>query len=337
MKIIDGSQGEGGGQILRSTLALSMCTQTPVRIDNIRAGRKKPGLSRQHVTCVQASQAICEAEVSGAELGSQSLTFNPGKIQSGEYEFPISTAGSSCLVFQTVLPALLLAKHKSVIHLTGGTHNMMAPSVDFIQHCFVPALRLMNIQISTELKTYGFFPVGGGEWTATIEPISSVTPLKLVERGEIQQSAVVTQANLERHIAERELQQVQKRLGLDDAALSINEVTAPCPGNILSIILKQADGTAELIDSIGRIGLPAERVADNAINEAKRYLRSTAVVGEHLCDQLLLPMALGNGGRFTTLKPSLHTLTNIDVIKSFLDCDITVTELNPDCYEIQIS
>ena len=337
MKIIDGSQGEGGGQILRSALALSMCTQTPIRIDNIRAKRKKPGLLRQHLMCVEASQTICGAKVSGAELGSQSLTFEPNEIQAGDYSFSISTAGSTCLVFQTVLPALLLAKRESTVHFGGGTHNMMAPSFDFIEHSFVPTLALMNIQVSTELQTYGFFPVGGGEWSATIHPISKVTSLELIERGEMHHSAVVTQSKLERHIAERELAQVQKRLGLAPTDLHINEVTAPCPGNVLSLRLKHSDGRTELIDSIGRIRLPAERVANQAIEEAKRYLRSNAVVGEYLCDQLLLPMALGNGGRFTTLRPSLHTLTNIDVIQSFLDCDITVTELAHDCFEISIS
>ena len=337
MKVIDGSQGEGGGQILRSALALSMCTQTPIKIHNIRAGRKKPGLSRQHLICVQASQAICKAEVSGAELGSQSLTFAPGDIQSGEYEFSIGTAGSTCLVFQTVLPALLLAKHPSSIRLKGGTHNSMAPSFDFIERCFIPTLRLMNIHMSTELTTYGFQPVGGGSWSATIEPMSAVSPLKLAERGEIQLSAVVTQAGLNSEIAEQQLGHVQKKLGLRSCDLDINQVTAPCSGNVLSLRLKHADDTAEVIDSIGGIRSSAKRVADLAVDTAQRYLRSTAVVGEHLCDQLLLPMALGSGGRFTTLKPTMHTLTNIDVIQTLLDCEITVKELDHDCFEVQVS
>ncbi len=335
MKIIDGSQGEGGGQILRSSLALSMCTQTPIRIENIRAGRKKSGLGHQHLMCVQASQMICNAKVSGAKVGSQSLTFEPGEIQAGDYSFPISTAGSSCLVFQTVLPALLLAKRESTLRLSGGTHNMMAPSFDFIERSFIPALRLMNIDVSTELHAYGFFPVGGGEWSATIKPLDETTPIMLMERGEMQHSAVVTQAKVKSHVAERELAQVQKKLAISASDLHINEVTAACPGNVLSVQFKHADGTAEVIDSTGRRGLSAERVADIAIKDARRYLDSTAVVGEYLCDQLLLPMALGSGGRFTTLKPSLHTLTNIDVIQSFLDCEITVTEIGKDCFEVR--
>lgn len=335
MKIIDGSQGEGGGQILRSSLALSMCTQTPIRIENIRAGRKKPGLARQHLTCVQASQMICNAKVSGAEIGSQTLTFEPNKIQAGNYSFPISTAGSTCLVFQTILPALLQAESTSTLRLGGGTHNMMAPSFDFIKHSFIPALGLMNINISAELHAYGFFPVGGGEWSATIEPLTQATPLLLFEREDMQFSAVITQANIEPHVAERELTQVKKKLAITSINSQINEVSAACPGNTLSLRFKHKNGTTEVIDSTGRRGLPAEEVANLATKAARRYLNSKAVVGEYLCDQLLLPMALGKGGRFTTLKPSLHTLTNIDVIQSFLDCEITVTELGKDYFEVR--
>lgn len=334
MIVIDGSKGEGGGQILRSSLALSMCTQTPIRIDNIRAGRKKPGLSRQHLICVQASQAVCEATVMGAEIGSQSITFDPGNIRSGEYRFAIGTAGSTSLVFQTILPALLMAKTESTIHLTGGTHNMWAPSYDFVKHSFLTTLRLMNIHAQTDLKKYGFFPIGGGEWSAVIQPLSDAMSINLIERGDVQISAVVTQAQLASSIADRELTQVQKSLGLDDSALHVNEVTAACPGNLLSVRLKHKDDSAEVIDSIGQKGVSAERVAKHAIKETQRYLNSKAVVGEYLCDQLLLPMVLGNGGRFTTLKPSLHTLTNIEVIKQFVDCTITVTELADDYFEI---
>jgi len=337
MKIIDGSQGEGGGQILRSALALSMCTQTPIRIDNIRAGRRKPGLSRQHLTCVQASQAICNAEVIGAALGSQSLTFKPKEIQAGEYTFVIDTAGSTALVFQTILPALLMAEDKSSIHLTGGTHNVWAPSYDFIEHSFLTTLRHMNIHVETDLSAYGFFPKGGGQWSAVIQPLTQIKPLTLIERGEMQVCAIVTQSQLERHVAERELNAVQKGLGLKDSALYINDVAAACPGNVLSLRFKHRDGSAEVIDAIGQKNVRAERVASQAINDAKRYLNSTALVGEYLCDQLLLPMALGAGGRFTTLKPSLHTRTNIEVIQQFLDCNITITELNNDCFEVLIS
>ena len=161
MKIIDGSQGEGGGQILRSTLALSMCTGTPVRIENIRAGRRKPGLLRQHLACVRASKEITNAKVIGDELGSSAVEFRPGEIKAGTYEFAIGSAGSTSLVFQTVLPALLMADKQSVVSFSGGTHNDLAPSFDFIQHCFIPALASINLDIKAELNAYGFMPIGG--------------------------------------------------------------------------------------------------------------------------------------------------------------------------------
>jgi RNA 3'-terminal phosphate cyclase (ATP) len=230
-----------------------------------------------------------------------------------------------------------MAQNESTIRFIGGTHNMWAPSYDFIKHSFLTTLRLMNIHVETDLQTHGFFPVGGGQWSALIRPLSKTNPLELIKRGDMQISAVVTQAQLSGDIAERELNQVQKSLGLDDAARHLKEVTALCPGNVLSIRLKHGDGSAEVIDSIGQKGISSERVANQAVKEAQRYLNSKAVVGEYLGDQLLLPMALGNGGRFTTLKPSLHTLTNIDVIQQFLDCNITVTELDNDCFEIRVA
>jgi len=159
MKVIDGSQGEGGGQILRSTLTLSMCTGTPVRIENIRAGRRKSGLLRQHLACVRASKEISNANVIGDELGSSTIEFRPGKIQAGTYDFAIGSAGSTSLLFQTVLPALLMADRESTVSFSGGTHNDLAPSFDFIKHCFIQALKTINLDVDAELEAYGFMPI----------------------------------------------------------------------------------------------------------------------------------------------------------------------------------
>ncbi|MGH1541321.1 MAG: RNA 3'-terminal phosphate cyclase [Arenicella sp.] len=336
MKIINGSQGEGGGQILRSALALSMCTGTPIRIENIRAGRKKPGLLRQHLTCVRASQSICNAEVSGDELRSEAIEFKPQTVQGGDYEFAIGSAGSTSLVFQTVLPALLMADKASTVTLSGGTHNGMAPSFDFIKHSFLPALANINIKVDAELKTYGFFPVGGGQWTATIQPFDGVKKLDLSERGElVSKLATVTQAKISNKVAARELEHIQKKLYWAEDELRINQVNSIGPGNIVSLHAN-SEAVTEVIEVVGDRGLSAERVAGRAVAEMKRYMASEAAVGEHLCDQLLLPLALGNGGNFTTLQPSLHTLTNIDVIKQFMDCEITVEEKNSDCFMVII-
>ena len=336
MKIIDGSQGEGGGQILRSTLALSMCTGTPVRIENIRAGRRKTGLLRQHLACVRASKEITNAKVIGNELGSSIVEFRPGVIKAGTYDFAIGSAGSTSLLFQTVLPALLMADGESIVSFSGGTHNDLAPSFDFIKHCFIPALASINLDIKAELNAYGFMPNGGGKWTATIQPIKGMTALNMMSIGKIQsRQAVVTQSGVSRSVAERELGRIKKKLQWADDDLRINQVDSIGPGNVVS--LRVSDGKInEVIDVVGAKQLTAERVAGRAIVSMKRYLKSRAAVGEYLCDQLLLPLALGNGGQFTTLKPSLHTETNIDVIKMFVDCDIQINKISDDLFEVRV-
>ena len=337
MKIIDGSQGEGGGQILRSALALSMCTGTPMRIENIRAGRRKTGLLRQHLACVRASKEICNAKVTGDELGSSTVDFRPGEIQAGTYDFAIGSAGSTNLLFQTVLPALLKADKESNVSFSGGTHNDLAPSFDFIKHCFLPTLKTININVNVELEAYGFMPNGGGKWTANIQPINGmgVFDMTSVDKLETKQ-AIVTQSGVSRSVAERELARVKKKLQWADDELHINQVESIGPGNIIS--LRVSDGNVrEVIDVVGAKNLSAERVAGRAISAMKRYLKSGAAAGEYLCDQLLLPLALGNGGRFTTIEPSLHTKTNIDIIKMFLDCEITTRELNDDLFEVYVT
>ena len=336
MKIIDGSQGEGGGQILRSALALSMCTGTPVRIENIRAGRRKTGLLRQHLACVRASKEISNATVIGDELGSATVEFWPKEIKAGNYDFAIGSAGSTSLLFQTVLPALLMADKESNVSFSGGTHNDLAPSFDFIKHCFIPALRSINIDVDADLEAYGFMPNGGGKWTAKIKPIDTIATFNMttVKKFEKKQ-AVVTQSGVSRSVAIRELARIKKKLQWADDDLHINQVDSIGPGNIVSLRVFN-ENVNEVIDVVGAKQLSAERVAGRAIAAMKRYLNSGAAVGEYLCDQLLLPLALGSGGRYTTLEPSLHTRTNIDVIKLFLDCEISIEKLSDDLYELQI-
>jgi len=337
MKIIDGSQGEGGGQILRSTLALSMCTGTPVRIENIRAGRRKTGLLRQHLACVRASKEICNAKVTGDELGSSSVEFHPNKISAGSYDFAIGSAGSTSLLFQTVLPALLIADGESIVSFSGGTHNDLAPSFDFIKHCFIPALRSVNLEIEADLEAYGFMPNGGGKWLAKIKPINGMSKLDMTKVKEFSsKQAIVTQAGISQSVAERELAHIKKKLQWPDNQLHINLVNSSGPGNIVSLRVSNGN-LCEVIDAVGSKKITAERVAGRAASSMKRFLKSKAAVGEYLCDQLLLPLALGNGGEFTTVKLSLHSTTNIDVIKEFIDCQIDVTELDQDRYKVSIS
>ena len=290
---------------------------------------------RQHLACVRASKEISNAKVKGDELGSSTVEFYPKEIQSGVYDFAIGSAGSTSLLFQTVLPALLMADGESIVSFSGGTHNDLAPSFDFIKHCFMPALKTINVEVEVELEDYGFMPIGGGKWTAKIKPINGMGILNMTSVGKFEnKQAIVTQSGVSRSVAERELARVKKKLQWADDELHINEVDSIGPGNIIS--LRVSDGYVnEVIDIVGAKNLSAERVAGRAIASMKRYIKSGAAVGEYLCDQLILPLALGNGGSFTTTEPSLHTKTNIDVIKMFIDCEISLKKLEDDLFEIR--
>ena len=326
---IDGSFGEGGGQILRSSLSLSMITGIPFEMKNIRAGRQKPGLMRQHLTCVNAAAEICDAKVIGAEIGTQELFFDPGMIKGGEYQFAIGTAGSTMLVAQTVLPALLMADRKSSVTLQGGTHNMHAPPYDFVEQGFLPVLKKMGAKIDCEIARYGFHPTGGGQVTFEIEPLVQLKEITLMERkGKSYRAVEAVVANLPVDIAKRELAKIGELMNWDEKRLNIRQVKGVTgSGNVVFIKIGHGDVT-EIVTSFGKFGLKAEKVAEQACKKAKAFLASDVVVGEYLADQLLLPMALAGSGKFKTLKPSLHTKTNIEVIQKFLPCDIDMEEAN---------
>jgi RNA 3'-terminal phosphate cyclase (ATP) len=221
---IDGSQGEGGGQILRSALALSLVTGRPFRIFHLRAGRARPGLLRQHLCAVRAAAEIGGAVVTGADLGSSELVFEPHTVRSGSYTFAVGSAGSATLVFQTVLPALMLAEETSTLELEGGTHNPAAPPYDFIARAFLPLLGQMGPRVSVTLERPGFYPAGGGRFVATIEPTLKLTPIDLEERGALlSRSASATVAALPRRIAERELARLAERLDWPRPAFHVTE------------------------------------------------------------------------------------------------------------------
>lgn len=323
---LDGSRGEGGGQILRTALSLSMITGTPFVIERIRAGRKKPGLLRQHLTAILAAQAVCGATVEGAMPGSQSLRFQPGPIRSGDYRHAIGSAGSCTLVLQTVLPALWFADGASTLTITGGTHNPAAPPADFLIRTWQPLLRRMGVTINVELLRHGFYPAGGGELRASTAPVTHWQPLRLETRGGlIRQSVIGVVAGVPAEVAKREMQRAASQLGPLDEALRVlpgNEG----PGNALLIALEYPE-IIEVFSAYGERGLPAETVADRAAGEARRYRDSGAAAGEHLADQLLLPMALAGGGSFTTHALSSHLKTNCEVIEKFLPVSFVCEEI----------
>lgn len=329
---IDGSKGEGGGQILRSALSLSICTQQPFRIRNIRARREKPGLMRQHLTAVRAAAEISSAEVIGDEVGSTALEFKPGTIKPGDYSFSIGTAGSCTLVFQTVLSPLLLAESASRISITGGTHNKGSPPVDFLQRAFLPLISRMGADVSLELKRHGFFPRGGGEIVVDINPVKKLQALHLHERGERKFSfaeAYITGIPI--HVAERELSAVGKALNWEAEQLKLRGLSSEVgPGNAITITLEHQYLT-EVFTGFAERGVSAEAVAYQAIDECRDYLTHSACAGPHLADQLLLPMALAGAGSFTTCKPTLHFESNCETISKFLGVSITRKEVDNNC------
>lgn len=325
MIVIDGSQGEGGGQVLRTSLA----TGKAFRIENIRAKREKPGLLRQHLTAVNAATQAGDAAVEGAQLGATTLTFVPRAVRGGDYRFTIGTAGSTTLVLQTILLPLVLADEPSTIEIEGGTHNPHAPPFEFLEGAFLPLVRHMGADVDLQLVRPGFYPAGGGEIRVRITPVKRLRALHIEERGEIVNRSVrAVVANLAYTIAQREAHAAAEELGWSEECQQAHTLTGSAgPGNAVSITVASQNVT-DVFTSFGARGVRAEEVAHSAAKQAKRYINSTAAVGEHLADQLLLPLALGEGGSFTTTPLSAHSTTNLDVIRRFVDVRMEVTEVS---------
>ncbi|MCK8500581.1 RNA 3'-terminal phosphate cyclase [Myxococcus sp. MISCRS1] len=333
---IDGSKGEGGGQVLRTSLALSLVTGTPFTMTNIRAGRAKPGLLRQHLTAVKAAEAVGAAEVSGAELGSRELTFHPRALAAGNYHFAVGTAGSATLVLQTVLPALLAAKAPSTLMLEGGTHNPAAPPFDFLARAYLPLLRRMGADVAATLDRPGFFPAGGGKFRVDVRP-QALKPLSLMSRGRVlrrEAKAVVSMIPFD--VAKRELETVGSLLELRPDQLRPEELKrGQGPGNAL-VVEVESEHVTEVFTGFGERGKRAETVAEEVAAEVKRYLNAEVPVGEHLCDQLLLLCALARGGEFRTLPLDGHALTQLETMAHFLDVKVDVGEVDRDVRDVVV-
>jgi len=343
MITIDGSFGEGGGQIVRSSLALSLLTGRPFEIDNIRAGRRKPGLMRQHLTAVEAAAQIGRAQVEGAAIGSRRLVFWPGEVTPGDYHFSVGTAGSTTLVLQTVLPALMVARGPSSLTLEGGTHNPFAPPFDFLTKSYLPLIAHMGPQVTVTLQRPGFYPAGGGRLEVQIHPVDSLGPLELTERGEITSYRVrALVANLPRHIAQRECDTIAKKTGWNESCFHVEEIDqSKGPGNVVMIELESPHVT-EVCTGFGKIGVRAEQVASSVLRDARKYLKADVPVGEHLADQLMLPLGIGawqgtGGGTFRTMGLSLHAKTHAEILKRFLNIHIAATQQAPDNWQVQIA
>lgn len=337
MIVIDGTAGEGGGQILRTALSLSACTGQPFRMKNIRARRKKPGLLRQHLTCVKAAEAVCNGRAKGAALGATEITFVPGDIAAGDYDFQIGSAGATGLVFQTVLPILLQAEESSTVSFGGGTHNKAAPPFEFISQSFLPAIAESGARVMIELGAYGFYPAGGGHWQATIFPRETPAFVMLEDRGALQGIDIEARcANLSLAIAKREVAAAEKKLdGLPVTSQAVS-CEANGPGNVMLITVRH-DHHTEVFAGFGEYGVTAERVAKRAAGNVLAYLGHSGLAGEHLADQLLVPLATGAGGVFTTGPLSSHFSTNVETVRAFLDVAIDIEETAENTHRITVS
>ncbi len=326
MLTIDGSMGEGGGQILRTTLALSLVTGRAARISNIRAARPKPGLLRQHLASVRAAEVI-GAEIDGAEIGANEIVVRPREIRSGEHRIGIGSAGSTSLVVQTILPPLLVADGPSRVVVEGGTHNPFAPTFDFLDRVFLPRLREMGADVSGQLERSGFYPAGGGQMAVEVRPNGRPRPVEIVDRGEVSSiRATALIANLPVTIAKRELEVLRKRLNLEDPDLRIQQdPRSKGPGNVV-FVEGEFEGGSEICTGFAERRVRAEKVAARAAEEFQRFVAADAPVGVRLADQLMIPMAMAGKGAMRTLPLSQHSQTNLEVIRRFLETPIRVEQ-----------
>ena len=327
MITIDGSEGEGGGQVLRYSAALSLLTGEPFTIRNIRGSRAKPGLMRQHLTALEAACAIGGAECSGLTVGASELTFRPGSVTPGEYHFAVGTAGSTGLVLQTVLVPLMLADAPSRLVIEGGTHAMAAPPFEFLQKTLLPVLERMGPKLSITLERHGFYPRGGGRIVVNIDP-APLRPIECVDRGAFRGGkveALVTGIPFD--IADRELKAARKVLAeWPDAAFAPVQLPADLgPGNAL-LVEAEFEHVTEVMSGFGKLGVPAERLAKTAARRMAGYLASSAFAGPYLQDQLLLPFAMAGEGAFSTVKLSEHTRTAARLIEGFTGRGFRFTE-----------
>ncbi|MEW6486888.1 MAG: RNA 3'-terminal phosphate cyclase [Thermodesulfobacteriota bacterium] len=321
MILVDGAMGEGGGQVLRTSLALSLVTGLPFRIERIRAGRPRPGLAAQHLRSVEAAAAAGGARVEGASKGSAALTFAPRGVSPGDYHFDVGTAGAASLVLQTVALPLALAEGASTVGVTGGTHVPWSPSAHYLERQWAWALEQVGARLEVRLARAGFYPRGGGEITARIEPVRGFRPVRWIEPGRLLGvSGISAVANLDPSIAARQARRARERLaGLGvPVAVDVQSIDAPSPGTFL--FLEAAFEHARCCATgLGERGKPAERVADEAADEIAAFVGSGAAVDPHLADQLLLPLCLAAGeSAFTTARVTRHLTTNAAVVRHFL-------------------
>lgn len=322
---IDGSEGEGGGQILRSALALSILTGRPFKLINIRARRPKPGLAPQHLACVRAAANICSGKYKGGTIGSSVVVFEPGECKSGQYFLGVNTAGATPLILHTVyLPLALRGTGESRLTITGGTHVKAAPCYHYLETTWAGFLQKMGIDIDLEMARPGFYPRGGGEIRATIRPCAAVHPLHLISCPELTTAGGFgAVADLPESISKNMARRLTHKLKSAGVESHIPQETwANGPGAVAGVLFRQAP-VPPLFFALGERGKPAEAVADEAVEQAIAFRESGCPVDPHAADQILLPLAFAAGlSEYRTSEVTQHLLTNIETVKQFVDREI---------------
>ncbi len=329
---LDGSYGEGGGQILRTAVALSAVTGKPLEINNIRKTRPKPGLAAQHVKAIESLASICEAEVKGCELRSTNLIFKPGKIKGGTYDIDIGTAGSISLFLQCLMPAAMHAPLTLRIKITGGTDVKWSPSIDYLRFVTLGALSRMGYDCKLTLVQRGYYPRGGGCVEAIIAP-SSLKKASFDSNTCSLVEGISHSSNLPAHVAERQAASAQKTLrdAGYDSRISLEVKDYPSTGSGITLWCGTIGGSA-----LGKPGLRAEKVGSNAADAIISELKSGAGVDIYLADQLIPYLALAGGGSFTTRAVTSHTRTNIWVTEQFLDVKFRIEELENGLFSVRV-
>jgi RNA 3'-terminal phosphate cyclase (ATP) len=321
---IDGSYGEGGGQILRTALALSAILTKPFTIHHVRSRRKNPGLQPQHLEAAMALARITDAQTEGVKFGSQKITFVPQKILPGDYQFEVKTAGSVTLLLQAIFLPLCLSGEISRVILVGGTHVPWSPSFHYISEVLLPTLQLMGVSAKAAIEKWGFYPKGGGKIQLKIDPAHELRPISLVNRGSLKKiQGISAISNLPRHVAERQkeqaLKRIQRELKMDAEITVLCDVPSSGQGSFL-FLLAEYEKTFAAFSSLGSRGKPAEKVADEAVESMIDFIESDSCIDPHLADQLVPFMAMAKGNSsFTTTQMTEHLLTNLWVIGHFLE------------------
>lgn len=324
MIVLDGSEADASGPTLRAALSLSILTRTPFRLEKIRRGREKAGLAPDEVALVRAAQAVSSAEVAGAEARSELLTFKPRTVQGGPFEFSGHRSDGIGATILTLLPALLRAASPSTVLVEGATYHPSAPSFEFLSRSYLPIVSRMGGAVKLTLERPGFAPQGGARVRLDVTP-SSLGALELEERGDlVQKRATVVSASLPPAITDRELRILRDRLNLGrDGADRSEHPEEVGVGNAIVVTFEHQNITS-VFASFGGKNARAEEVAEHAIGPALRHLESRGAVSERLAEELLVPMAMGRGGVFTTSEPSAATETVVSVLRAFLGGDVEI-------------